>query len=112
MDYLIGDYWPLWVLGTIAVLVIGDEIWFRWERRKVAVANRRHIVKYTPPEFIDEDELCVISNDTDEVVFEGSPAAVYDWLQTYQGTSTFDIYNRGTVKTVTTAYFKSKYIHE
>lgn len=110
MDYLIGADWPLWVLGLIAVVVIGDEIWFRYERRNVALANRHHITKYEPPEFIDEDELCVISNDTDEVVFTGCPAAVYDWLQIYQGTSTFDIYNRGTVKTVTAAYFKSKYV--
>ena len=110
MDYLIGTKWPLWVLGFVALVVIADEIWFRWERRNVARANRHHVYKPEPPEFIDEDELCVISNDTDEVVFEGSPAAVYDWLQIYQGTTTLDVYNRGTVKTVTAAYFKSKYI--
>lgn len=90
MDYLIGVVWPLWVLGLIA--------------------NRHHITKHEPPEFIEEDELCVISNDTDEVVFTGCPAAVYDWLQIYQGTSAFDVYDWNTRKTVTSSYFKSKYV--
>lgn len=110
MDYLIGANWPLWVLGLIAMVMIGDEIWFRWERRNVALANRHHIQKYEPPEFNDGDSLDVISNDTDEVVFTGSPAAVYDWLRIYKGMGTFDIYNHDTIKTVTAAYFKSKYV--
>lgn len=109
MDYLIGAEWPLWVLGFIAVVVIVDEIWFRYERRKVALANRHHVVKYTPPEFIDDDEICVISNDTDEVVFEGTAAAVYDWLQIYRRSESLDVYNVSTGKRVTRAAFMSKY---
>jgi hypothetical protein len=110
MDYLIGIEWPWWVLGLIAVVMIGDEIWFRYERRNVALANRYHITKHEPPEFIDEDDLCVISNDTDEVVFTGRPPAVWDWLKIYQGTSSLDVYNQDTGKLVTSAYFKSKYV--
>jgi hypothetical protein len=110
MDYLIGAKWPLWVLGFVALVVIADEIWFRWERRNVALANRHHVYKPEPPEFIDQDELYVISTDTDEVVCKGTPAAVYDWLMIYQGPSPLDVYNQDTGKLVTSAYFKSKYV--
>lgn len=110
MDYLIGIEWPLWVLGFIALVVIGDEIWFRYERRNVARANRFHVQKPKPPEFIDDDELYVISTDTDEILCKGTPAAVYDWLMIYQGVSSLDVYNQDTGKLVSSAYFKSKYI--
>lgn len=110
MDYLIGNDWSLWVIGFVVLIVIADDIWYRWEKRKLPRANRHHVQKMEPPEFIDEDELYVISNDTDEVVFTGSPAAVYDWLQIYMGATSFDIHNRGTVKTVTDEYFKTKYV--
>lgn len=110
MDYLIGAEWPLWVLGVIALVVVVDEIWFRWERRNVALANRHHIVKYAPPEFAEDDELCVISNDTDEVVFEGSPAAAYDWVQIYHRSESLDVYNVSTGKRVSRAAFMFKYV--
>jgi hypothetical protein len=104
MDYLI-------VLGFAAILTViaSDEIWYRWERRNLPRANRFHVTKPTL-EYLDDDELFVISNDTDEVVFSGSPGAVYDWLQIYQGVSSLDVFNRGTAKKVRASQFKAAYV--
>jgi len=109
MDYLIALLCIFaWIEGT----VVADEAIFRWERRNLSRADRFHVSKPEPPEYIDEDELFVISNDTDGIVFEGTPGAVYDWLQIYQGMASLDVFNRGTAKTVRASYFKAKYIEE
>jgi hypothetical protein len=76
----------------------------------VNVERERANSRENLPEYIDEDDLCVIDNDVDECVYEGSPADVYDWLLRSRGAGSYDVYNRGTVKKVTSSQFLAKFV--
>lgn len=112
MDYLIFHWdWALGIFLFLMLAVAVDELWFRMERRRIARANLIRVMEREKlPDYIDEDELSVISNDTDEVVFQGTPPEVYGFLMVNLRYGSYDIYNRGTAKKNTSAYFLSKYI--
>lgn len=100
-----SGHWVWWVLGLIAIIVVGDELYFRVERQRLRRENKlAQMVEPTDT----AHRLVVISNDNDEMVFHGSTDEVYDWLCESR-VGTYDVYSPRTGLTISATEFTDGY---
>lgn len=107
--------WGLLIGGLLLLAGAIDEACFRVARfRNHRQNQKRDRIEegQKVPEYLNVDELWVISNDTDEVVYDGTPDEVYDWILRSRGVSSYDVYNLGTGKRVTSGKFLAKFVEE